>query len=198
MPQPLDAMLARWQELYPEITGASEQDEDGSDLAASVRRKVIVPILESWDISRIFGEMSQEYRKWRDSLAATGRDLEAVMAQEDQQDGALAATFEEHRAVLGDASVKAGLEIVRLRKIVRRSTIPHRETWPAESWQRIAHLMTSSELCLAGIVEYLVTGAGKKENMETLAAWGFENALEAYWDAGYYGQNSTKLEDIPE
>ena len=56
--------------------------------------------------------------------------------------------------------------------------------------------MTSSELCLAGIVEYLATGAGKKENMETLAAWGFENALEAYWDAGYYGQNSTKLEDI--
>ena len=48
--------------------------------------------------------------------------------------------------------------------------------------------MTSSELCLAGIVEYLVTGAGKKENMETLAAWGFENALEAYWTPSTTGR----------
>ena len=140
--------------------------------------------------------MSQEYKKWRDSLAANGRDLETVMAQEEQQDGALAATFEEHRGELGDATVKAALECIRLRRIVRRSTIPHRETWPEESWHQIAHLMTSSELCLAGIVEYLATGAGKKENVESLARWGFENALEAYWDAGYYGQNSTKLEDI--
>ena len=23
-----------------------------------------------------------------------------------------------------------------------------------------------------------------------------DDALDAYWDAGYYGQNSTKLEDI--
>ena len=58
--------------------------------------------------------------------------------------------------------------------------------------------MTSSELCLAGIVEYLATGAGRKANVETLARWGFQYALDAYWDAGYYGQHSTKLEDIPE
>ena len=108
------------------------------------------------------------------------------------------AMFNAHRSALGDRVIKASLESVRLRRIVRKSVIPHRETWPEESWHQIAHLMTSSELCLAGIVEYLATGAGRRANVETLARWGFENALEAYHDAGYYGQNSTKLEDIPE
>ena len=160
-----------------------------------MRRQVIAPILVTPDLDT-FEEIRKEYKKWRDSLAANGRDPETVMAQEEQQDGALAATFEEHRGELGDATVKAALESIRLRRIVRRSTIPHREAWFQESWHQIAHLMTSSELCLAGIVEYPATGAGKKANVETLARWGFENALEAYWDAGYYGQNSTKLEDI--
>ena len=196
MHQPVEAMLARWPLLYPETTDADEQNGNGPDWAAKVRRQVIAPILESWDISHIFGEMSQEYKKWRDSLAANGRDLETVMAQEEQQDGALAATFEEHRGELGDATVKAALESIRLRRIVRRSTIPHREAWSQESWRQIAHLMTSSELCLAGIVEYITTGEGSKNNVETLSAWGFQYALDAYWDAGHYGQNSTKLEDI--
>ena len=56
--------------------------------------------------------------------------------------------------------------------------------------------MTSSELCHTGILEYITTGEGSKDNVETLATWGFQYALDAYWDAGHYGQNSTKLEDI--
>ena len=196
MLQPMEAMLPRWPLLYPETTDAGEQNGNGPDWAAKVRRQVIAPILESWDISHIFGEMSQEYKKWRDSRAANGRDLETLLAQEDRKDDALIAAFSDHRELLGDAAVKAAMENIRLRKIVRRSTLPHRETWPEESWEKIAHLMTSSELCHAGIMEYITTGEGSKDNVETLAAWGFQYALDAYWDAGYYGQNSTKLEDI--
>jgi hypothetical protein len=192
-------MLARWPFLYPEITDADEQNgNDPDNDAARVRRQVIAPILESQDLLHAFEEKREEYSKWRDSLARTELGPENLMAQEDRKDDALIAAFNDHRELLGDANIKASLESVRLRKIVRRSTIPYRETWPQESWEKIAHLMTSSELCNAGILEYLATGEGRKDNIETLARWGFQYALDAYWDAGYYGQSSTKLEDIPE
>ena len=199
MPQPIEAMLARWPFLYPEITDASEQNgNDPDNDAARVRRQVIAPILESQDLLHTFEEKREEYSKWLGSLPSAEGDLETLLAQEDRKDDALIATFNDHRELLGDANIKATLESVRLRKIVRRSTIPYRETWPQESWHQIAHLMTSSELCNAGILEHLATGVGRKDNIETLARWGFQYALDAYWDAGYYGQNSTKLEDIPE
>ena len=150
MLQPVKVMLARWPVLYPEITDVGEQEDDGPGEADSVRREVIVPILESEDMFRTFGEMREEYTRWRDYLAWTEQDLESVMAQENRFDDALVATFEDHRGLLGDPAVKAGLENVRLRKIVRRSVIPHREAWPEESWELIAHLMTSRELCNAG------------------------------------------------
>ena len=56
--------------------------------------------------------------------------------------------------------------------------------------------MTSSDLCHAGILEHLATGAGRKENVDILARRAFQYLLEAYWDADFYGQNSTKVEDI--
>ena len=90
------------------------------------------------------------------------------------------------------------MESIRLRRIVRRSILPQRERWPEEPWERIGHLMTNSELCLAGILEYLATEEGSRANVEALARWAFENALEAYWDAGYYGRDYVKLEDTPE
>ena len=77
MPQPVEAMLARWPLLYPETTDA------------------------------------------------------------DEQDGALAATFEEHRGELGDATVKAALECIRLRRIVRRSTIPTGRLGPRNRGARL-------------------------------------------------------------
>ena len=91
MPQPIEAMLARWPLLYPVTTDA------------------------------------------------------------DEQDGALAATFEEHRGELGDATVKAALELHQtIAEDSQTVDDPHREAWSQESWRQIAHLMTSSELCLDG------------------------------------------------
>ena len=58
--------------------------------------------------------------------------------------------------------------------------------------------MINSELCLAAILGYLATGVGRRGNVKTLTAWGFQYSLDAYWDAGYYGQDYVKLEDIPE
>ena len=161
-------------------------------------RAVIAPLLDSGDIAQTFEESREAYKLWKVSHSGENGDLGTLLAQQDGLDDVLATMFNDHRAALGDATVKASLESVRLRRIVRRSVIPYRETWPQESWEKIAHLMSSSELCVAGIVEYLTTGRGSRNNVETLARWGFQYALDAYWDAGFYGQNSTNLEDIPE
>ena len=146
----------------------------------------------------MFSSLLEAYTRWKESLTGEAMNLENVLDLENAKENVLATVFKDHRAKMGDMALKAALESVRLRRVVRKSVIPHRETWPEESWHRIAHLMTSSELCLVGILEYITIGEGRKENVEILARWGFEHALEAYYDAGFYGQNSTKLEDIPE
>ena len=122
---------------------------------------------------------------------------EALLAHENWLDDALAAAFEEHRRTLGERTAKAVLESVKLRRITRGSA-RHRDNWPEEAWERNGHLMAVSELCLAGILEYLATGLGSRDNVETLARRAFENALDAYWDAGRYAQDFTLLKDIPE
>ena len=196
MPQPVEAMLAGWPLLYPEMMGAEERGD--SDEAAKIREEVVRPLLDTEEFPNTFEGSLEAYKRWKDSLATTEPDLETVMAREDRNDAALAATFEEYRDVLGEQTARGAREIVNLRRIVRESVIPYRETWPEESWERIAHLMTGSELCLAGIVEYLATGEGNSTGALELAKLGFQHALDAYWDAGYYGQQSTRLEDIPE
>ena len=197
MPQQLEAMLARWQELYPEIVGATERDDNGPAEAERVRDEITAPLLDSGDIARTFEESLEAYKRWKESLTGEAMNLENVLDLENAKENVLATVFNAHRNELGEQAVKAALESVRLRRITRRSTVRNRETWPEESWHRIAHLMTGSELCLVGILEYLASGAGEKANVETLARWGFQYALDAYYDAGFYGQNSTKLEDIP-
>ena len=197
MPQPLDDVLAKWTVMYPEITGAI-QDANGPGQAARIREAVVAPLLDSGDIAQTFEESREAYKLWKVSHSGENGDLGTLLAQQDGLDDVLATMFNDHRELLGDTTVKASLESVRLRRIVRRSVIPYRETWPQESWEKIAHLMSSSELCVAGIMEYLTTGRGSRNNVETLARWGFQYALDAYWDAGFYGQNSTNLEDIPE
>ena len=97
-----------------------------------MRRQVIAPILESQDLLHTFEEKREEYSKWLGSLPSAEGDLETLLAQEDRKDDALIAAFSDHRELLGDAAVKAAMENIRLRKIVRRSTLPHRETWPEE------------------------------------------------------------------
>ena len=55
-----------------------------------------------------------------------------------------------------------------------------------------------SELCLATILEYLATEEGDRGRIETLAAWGFQYAQNAYFDTGENGRDYIRLEDIPE
>ena len=198
MTWPLEAMLAKWSLLYPEIMGASEPDDERARETVRMRREVIAPLLEAADIDSAFDVMREEYTRWRDPLPPMAGDLETVLADEEEKDNAMTATFDVHSEELGEAITKAVMEGIRLRRIVRRSILPHRETWPEESWERIGHLMTNSELCLAGILEYLATEEGRWDNVEKLARWGFDNALDAYWDAGHHGKERTREEDIPE
>ena len=196
MPRPIEHMLARWPMLYPEIAGASVEN-DSSDEAARVRREVVAPLLEATDIHGAFEEAMAEYGRWRDSLPTGEEDPEAVRTHENRLEVALEAAFEEHRRTLGEQSVKALQQTVLLRRIAR-GLIPERESWPEEAWRRIGCLMTTADLCIAGILEYLVTGAGNRNNMEILVRRSFDNALDAYWDAGYHSQEWIRLEDIPE
>ncbi len=196
MPTPVEAMLAKWPLLYPEVAGADEENDNGE--ATRIREEVVRPLLDSGDLVHAFQEKREEYKRRKESLAGTEIGLDHVMAREARIDDSLAAAFNEHRDVIGERAVKGSLEAVNLRRIVRESVIPYRETWPEESWERIARLMTGSELCLAGILEYIDTGGDRGDNVETLARWGFQYALDAYWDAGYYAQDSVRLDDIPE
>ena len=198
MPKPLDAVLARWPALFPEITGTSEQFDDNSAEAAMVRRDVIVPLLGSTDIARTFEESREAYSRWKRNLSNSEKDPEVLLERENATDNFLTTMLNDHKATLGTLCVKAALESVKLRRIARMSVLPHREIWPEGSWNRIGELMTNSELCLAGIVEHLATGRGSKGNVESLTRWTFENALAAYYDAGDHGRDSTRLEDIPE
>ena len=198
MPKPLDAVLARWSLLYPEITSAREQDDDVLVEAETIRKEVIAPLLHTDDIHIVIDEKKGEYRRWRDSLPAEDSDPKTALAREERFDDTLAATFGSDQGILGEQAVKAILESIKLQRIVRRSVLPHRETWPEESWDRIGDLMSKSEICIAGILECLTTGEGSRANVGTLARMAFENALAAYYDAGENGQDSTRLEDIPE
>ena len=196
MPRPIEPMLARWPMLYPDMAGASVEN-DSSNEAARVRREVVPPLLEATDIHGAFEEAVAEYSRWRDSTLAGEGELEAVVALEDEKEYALEAAFEEHRRTLGEQNIRALQQVVLLRRIARGS-IPERESWPEEAWRRIGCLMTTADLCIAGILEYLATGAGNRNNLDILVRRAFDNALDAYWDAGYHSQEWTRLEDIPE
>ena len=197
MPKPLDALLARWPLLYPEVMGTSEQDDVLGE-AERIRKEVTAPLLEATDIHRTLKETQEEYQRWRASLSAEDGDPETVLDRDEQFDHTLAAFLEGHRDELGDQAVKAALESVKLRRIARMSVLPHRETWPEESWLRIGHLMARSEICIAGILEHLTTGEGSRANVETLARLAFETALTAYYESGDHGLDSVRLDDIPE
>ena len=197
MNHPLDALLARWPVLYPEIMDASEPDDERARETVRVRREVIAPLLEATEIDSAFEETREVYTRWRDSLPPVEADMETLLAHEEEKGDALTATFGVHSEELGEAIIKAVMEGIRLRRIVRRSILPQREGWPEESWEKICDLMTRSELCLAALLEYLATEEGSRANVEALARWAFENALDAYWDAGYFGKETTRDEDIP-
>ena len=205
MSRPVEMMLARWPLLYPGSTGDCQgctgddgQGEDHAAEVARVRGKVIAPILEAEDMAHVFAETRRNYRDWTRSHPGPGGDLESVMSLEDRRDDALVSALGGHLEGLGERTLRAVLGGIDLKKIVRRSTLPYSETWPEESWHRISNLLADNELCNLAIIHHLATGEGCRGRIGTLAAWGFQYALDAYWDAGYYGQHSTKLEDIPE
>ena len=198
MPQQPDAMLARWPALFPVLTGAEEQDEDRSAEAERIRKEIVAPLLDSDDAQEVFEATILDYKKWRDSLPVEESAPETVLAQEERFDETLTATLNRHRNELGEQAVKAALESVRLRRIARRSTVRNWETLPEESWHRTGDLMASSELCIAALLEHLITGEGSRDNVNELSKRGFQHSLDAYYDAGDHGQGWTKLEDIPE
>lgn len=196
--RPLELMLTRWPELYPELMGASEQDQDRLAEADRIRGMFVAPLPQSPDLFNTFAELREAYREWKESLTNETADLEVVLAYEDRLGDRLAAIMEENQDELGERVVRAIRGTIDLRGIVRRSVIPYEETWPEASWPQIGRLMNDSELCLTAILEYLSTGAGLQRNVEPLASWAFQYAREAYQDAGFYAQESTRLEDIPE
>ena len=196
--RPLELMLTRWLELYPELLGANEQDSARLAEADRIRGLFVAPLPQSQDLTATFTEIRDAYQEWKESLTTETADLEETLAHEDRLGDRLATIMEEHQDELGERAVRAIRGTIDLRNIVRWSVIPYEETWPEESWPRIGQLMNDSELCLAAILEYLATGKGLQSHVEPLASWSFQYALEAYGDAGSYGQNWTRLEDIPE
>ena len=173
-----------------------EKTQKGS--VDGIWEEVIAPILSNDDISETFMEKREEYRERRETKPTREEDLEGLLSEEENGDQLLRLVLMRHEKDLGDRTLRAVLGGLDLKKIVRRSVLPHSESWPEESWSRIGHLLSNNELCNLAIIYHLATSEGEGDRIETLAAWGFQYAMDAYWDAGYYGQNSTKLEDIPE
>ena len=205
MSQTVELMLARWFLLYPEgmqeyREGMGHEEDEGSRAGeiASVKSGVIAPILESGDMARVFVEMRRNYRDWTRSLPGAEDDPELVMSLEDRKDDVLVAALGARREYLGERTLRAMLEGIRLRGIVRESVIPHLDTWPEKSWRRIGDLLADNELCNLAVIHHLATGEGDRGRIETLAAWGWKYSLDAYFDAGDNGQDWVKLEDIPE
>lgn len=196
--RPLELMLVKRPELYPDLMGASEQDQDRLAEADRIRGLFVAPLPQSPDLAATFAELREAYREWKESLTNETADLEEMLHHEDRLGDRLAAIMEEHQYELGERVVRAIRGAIDLRGIVRWSVIPYEETWPEASWPRIGRLMNDSELCLAAILEYLSTGAGLQDHLEPLASWAFQYSREAYQDAGFYAQESTRLEDIPE
>ena len=65
------------------------------------------------------------------------------------------------------------------------------------------HLLSNNELCNLAIIYHLATSKGERARIETLAAWAFQYAMDAYWDAGLLRAElkrswRTSQSDIPE
>lgn len=205
MSLPVEIMLARWPMLYPECIGDwkeetrdDEQGEDHGVQAARVRSEIIAPVLQAEDLVQVFVEKREVYRSGTPSLFGTGGDLESVISLEERKDDAIATALDRYYDELGGRILRATREGIRLRGIVRRSTLPYMETWPEGSWYQIGRLLADNELCNLAIIHFLVTGEGKRRHLDTLSAWGFQYALDAYFNAGDHGEDWVKVEDIPE
>ena len=167
-----------------------------------IDQNVLVPILESSDVSATFADKRAEYHDWRNAWVsavadkATNQDLDlnGVLAMDDAQDERLKRLFNGSQDQLGESAVRALVGAVSLKKIVRHATMPHSGGWSEESWRHIVHLFASCELCMIGVLHHLATGIGRGENVKILADWSFIYAAEAYDEAGYFGPDAPSLE----
>ena len=159
--------------------------------------EVIAPIVNSEDLYETFRAKREEYERQRETRSSEEHDIGHLLNEEDRGEEMLKIVLMWHEEQLGKRALKATMGGIDLRRIIRRATIPHNETWPPHSWERMSHLMAGNELCNLAIVYHLATRQGDRETIETLATWGFQYAMEAYQDAGYYGQDSTKMEEMP-
>ena len=167
-----------------------------------IERDIIVPILESENLADTFREKREGFVGWRAASAearvaeavSMGLDTTALIASEDALDEQLRNIFSGWVELLGEPAVRALLGGLDLKKIVRKSTLPHSEIWPDHSWLYLANRFASHELCLIGVLHHVASGVGRRENIETLAGWSFLYIQEAYWEAGYSGQDAGRLE----
>lgn len=177
--------------VYTGWTKPAAPTPQWEELAGDKRRiadEILSPILNSDDITPAFQEKWPAFKQWRnaiaDALAAdTPQDLDAVLRQEDAAEEKLLAAFNQASDKLGQA-IKPVLSGIQLRKIIRKSVLPHLESWPENSYGIIAKRLTQNELCLACVLHHLATGAGQKTNVSTLSIWGFIYVQKAYFEAG--------------
>ena len=191
MTLPAAPILNHGPTVYTGWTKPAAPTPQWEELAGDKRRiadAILSPILNSDDITPAFQEKWPAFQQWRnavaDALAAdTPQDLDAVLRQEDAAEEKLLGAFNQASGKLGQA-IKPVLSGIQLRKIVRKSVLPHLESWPENSYGIIAKRLTQNELCLACVLHHLATGAGQKTNVSTLSIWGFIYAQKAYFEAG--------------
>lgn len=191
MTLPAAPILNHGPAVYQGWTKPATPTPQWEKLAGDQRRitnEVLSPILNSENITPTFLAKWPAFQQWRnaiaDALAADlPQDLDAVLRQEDAAEAKLLGIFNQSPDRLGKAikPLQSGLQ---LRKIIRKSVLPHLESWPADSYGIIAKQLALNELCQACILHRLATGAGREANAYNLAAWSFLYAQDAYFEAG--------------
>ena len=157
----------------------------GSEIWRGLDRDILIPILESSDLSATFQEKREAYDRWRDSLVKVGEygemvagglpeDLTCFLSQEDELLDMWRSIIEEARGRLDPASVRALLGSLDLRRIVSHSTWPHLSEWPERSWAYIDQRMTSNELCTLCLIFHLATRVGARPNVRKPGCMGFQ------------------------
>lgn len=191
MTLPAAPILNHGPTVYTGWTKPAAPTPQWEELAGDKRRiadEILSPILNSDDITPAFQAKWPAFQQWRNAVADalvadTPQDLDAVLRQEDVAEEKLLGAFNQASDKLGQA-IKPVLGGMQLRKIIRKSVLPHLESWPENSYGIIAKRLTQNELCLACVLHYLATGAGQKTNVSTLSIWGFIYAQKAYFEAG--------------
>ena len=82
------------------------------------------------DIRETFIQKREEYRERRETRATKEEDLEGLLSEEENGDQLLRLVLMRHEKDLGDRTLRAVLGRMDLKKIVRRSVLPHSESWP--------------------------------------------------------------------